>query len=93
MLDGRAIVAAHAAVQDLLGHFAQKGIRFSRRCDAQPQAMDVLIFESEGKYVIRINPRVDRCGGADPSVNASLASAVYAVSPEGTILGRLPYVQ
>jgi hypothetical protein len=92
-LDGRAIVAAHAAVQDLLGRFAQKGIRFSKRCDAKPQAMDVLIFEAEGMYIVRINPRVDRCGGADPSVNASLGSAVYAVSPEGTVLARVPSVQ
>jgi hypothetical protein len=93
MLDGRAIVAAHAALQDLLGRFAMKGMRFSRRCDAKPQAMDVLIFEAEGRYVIRINPRVDRCGGTDPSVNAGLASVEYAVSPEGTVLGRVPYFQ
>lgn len=92
-LDGRAIVAAHAAEQDLLGRFALKGIRFSERCDAKPKAMDVLIFEAEGMYVVRINPRADRCGGADPSVNAGLGSAVYAVSPEGKVLGRVPYVQ
>lgn len=93
LLDGRAIVAANAALHDVLNRFAQKGIRFSRRCDAKPQAMDVLIFEGEGVYIIRINPRVDRCGGADPRVNASLGSVVYAVSPEGTLLGRVPTVQ
>jgi len=92
MLDGRAIVAAHAAVQDLLGRFALKGIRFSERCDAKPKSMDVLIFEGEGMYIVRINPRMDRCEGADPSINAGLGSAVYAVSPEGKILARVPSV-
>ncbi|MBN1209094.1 MAG: hypothetical protein JXB05_29820 [Myxococcaceae bacterium] len=89
-LDGRAIVAAHAAVQDLLGRFAVKGIRFSGRCDALPRAMDVLIFEGEGMYIVRINPRVDRCEGADPSFNAGLGSALYAIAPEGKVLARVP---
>jgi hypothetical protein len=90
LLDGRAIVAAHAAVQDLLGRFAMKGIRFSERCDAKSKAMDVLIFEGEGMYIIRINPRVDRCDGSDPSFNAGLGSALYAVSPDGKVLARVP---
>ena len=90
MLDGRAIVAAHASVQDLLGHLALKGKRFSERCDATPKAMDVLIFEGEGMYIVRIDPRVDRCEGSDPSFNAGLGSALYAVSPDGKVLTRVP---
>jgi hypothetical protein len=89
-LDGRAIVAAHAAVQDLLARFAVKGIRFSERCDASLKAMDVLIFEGEGMYIVRINPRVDRCEGADPSLNAGLGAALYGVSPEGKVVARVP---
>jgi hypothetical protein len=90
LLDGRAIVAAHAAVQDLLGRFALQGKRSSERCDATPKAMDVFIFEGEGMYIVRINPRVDRCEGSDPSFNAGLGSALYAVSPDGKVLTRVP---
>ena len=90
VLDGRAIVAAHAAVQELEDRFALKGLKFFGRCDASPRAMDVLIFEGEGMYIVRINPRVDRCEGADPSFNAGLGSALYAVSPEGKVLARVP---
>jgi hypothetical protein len=86
LLDGRAIVAAHAAVQDLFERFVRKGIGFSQRCDATPKAMDVLIFEGDGTYIVRINPRADRCGGGDPIVNASLGSALYEISSEGKVL-------
>jgi hypothetical protein len=98
MLDGRAIVAANAAVWDVLERFARMGVRFSKRCDASAKAMEVLIFEAQdmyearGIYIVRVNPRVDRCEGADPIYNAGLGSALYAVSPEGTILGRVPSV-
>jgi hypothetical protein len=89
-LDGRAIMAAHAAMQDLMARFAKEDKRFVGHCDYSPKAMDVIIFEGEGMYIVRINPRVDRCGWADPSFNAGLDSELYAVSPEGKVLARYP---
>ncbi|MBN1207611.1 MAG: hypothetical protein JXB05_22290 [Myxococcaceae bacterium] len=96
-LDGRAIVAARAAIWDLTDLLVKNDRRFEGHCDYSPRAMDVLIdvliFEGEGMYIVRINPRVDRCEGADPSFNVGLGSALYAVSPEGKVLARVPVTE
>ncbi len=90
-LDGRAILAAHAAMQDLMARMAKEDSRYAGHCEYSPTAMDVIIGEGEGMYIVRINPRVDRCGWAGPSFNAALDSALYAVSPDGRVLARYPY--
>lgn len=89
-LDGRAVAAAYAAVQDLVERFGREGLRFTRFCDSLPTAMEVLLFEADGMYVVRITPRLDRCGVEDPAVNSRLGSVLYSVSPEGKILARIP---
>lgn len=91
VLDGRAVVAAHAAIQDLRARFAKEDKKYAGHCDYSPTAMDVVVFEGEGTYFIRINRRLDRCGWAHPSLNAGFAPELYAVSPEGRVLARYPY--
>jgi hypothetical protein len=90
-LDGRAIVAANAAIQDLMARLAKEDRRYVGSCDASPKAMDVFVFEGEGMYIVSIKRRLDRCGWAHPSFNAAFDPEVYAVSPEGRILARYPY--
>ena len=68
-LDARAIIAARSAEWDLIDRFVKNDKRFAGSCDYSPKAMDVVIFEAEGMYVVRINPRVDRCGRLDPAFN------------------------
>lgn len=90
LLDGRAIVAAHAAIQAQRELFAKADKKFAGHCDYSPKAMDVEIFEGDGVYVVRIDRRLDRCGWAHPSFNAAFPSEYFAVSPEGRILARYP---
>ncbi len=91
LLDGRAIVAAHAAIQEQQARFAKEDKRYVGSCEASPKAMDVLVFEGDGLYFIRINRRLDRCGSFHPSFNEGFAPQLYAVSPEGRVLARYPY--
>jgi hypothetical protein len=60
-------------------------------CDASPKAMDVLVFEGGGMYIVTIKRRLDRCGGFDPSFNNAFPPEIYAVSLEGRVLARYPY--
>jgi hypothetical protein len=92
LLDGRAIVAAHAAIQAQMARFAKEDKKYATHCDYSPKAMDVVIFEGEGLYVVRINRRLDRCGWAHPSFNDAFEPEFYAVSPEGRILARYPHI-
>jgi hypothetical protein len=90
-LDGRAILAAHAAMQSLLARIAKQEPKYAGDCDHSPKAMDVSVGEGGGMYLVRINRRVDRCGWADPSFNAAVDwFELYAVSPEGQVLARYP---
>jgi hypothetical protein len=90
-LDGRAIVAAHAAMQHLLDRLAKEDKRYVGHCNYSPKAMDVIVGEGGGMYIVRINRRVDRCGRVDASFNAALDwLELYAVSQDGRILARYP---
>ncbi len=91
LLDGRAIVAAHAALQEQRARFAKEDKRYVGSCEAAPKAMDLTIFEGQGLYVVRIDRRLDRCNWAHPSFNKLFPSEFYAVSPEGRVLARYPY--
>lgn len=90
LLDGRAIVAAHAAIQAQMALFAKEDKRYIGHCNASPKAMDVVIFEGKDLYIVRINRRLDRCGWAHPSLNETFDPELYAVSPEGRVLARYP---
>jgi hypothetical protein len=94
-LDGRAVMAAHAALQEWMANLAKEDPRFVGSCDASPKATDVIVLESRGVYVVQLHPRVDRCGWADPSFNAGLPIEIYVVSPEGRVLAHpyYPYYQ
>jgi hypothetical protein len=90
-LDGRAIVAAHAAMAHLLARLAKDAKDYAGHCEYSPKAMDVTVGEGGGMYIVRINRRVDRCGSADPSFNAAIDWVeLYAVSPDGQVLTRYP---
>ena len=90
LLDGRAIVAAHAAIQEQRARFAKEDKKYAGHCDYSPKAMDVVIFEGKDLYIVRINRRLDRCGWAHPSLNNVFEPEFYAVSPEGRVLARYP---
>jgi hypothetical protein len=88
-LDGRAIVAAHAAMQFLMARLAKEDPRYAQSCDYSPKAMDVIV--GGGMYIVRINRRVDRCGRVDASFNAGIDwLELYAVSLDGQVLARYP---
>lgn len=89
-LDGRAVLAAQAAMQELTARLASEDPKHASHCNSSPKAMDVIVGEGGGMYIVRINRRVDRCGWADPSFNAAYEPELYAVSPEGRILARYP---
>ena len=71
-VDARAIIAARAGIGELMDYFVKYDKRFAGSCDSSPKAMDVVVFEAEGMYVVRINPRVDRCGRLDPAFNEAI---------------------
>lgn len=90
-LDARAVMAAHAAIQEFITSNVKANPRNAGSCDYSPKAMDVSIMESSGMYVVIIGRRLDRCGGADISFNAGFAPQVYVVSPEGRVLAHPHY--
>jgi hypothetical protein len=88
-LDGPAILAAHAALQQVL---AQVPKEYAGTCAYSAQAMEVVIGQEAGLYFVRINPRADRCGVVLPSGALGFDwFELYAVSPEGRVLARYPH--
>jgi hypothetical protein len=88
-MDGPAVLAAHAALQDLLTRYAKD---YPGACEYSATAMEVIVSKADGLYFVRIDHHVDRCGGAAPAFPADLHWwEVYAVTPEGRILARRPY--
>ncbi|WP_407739801.1 hypothetical protein [Hyalangium sp.] len=94
-LDGRAVMAAHAAIQSWTASMIKDDPRYAGTCEISPKAMDIIVLQSRGVYVVQIHRRVDRCGWADPSFNAGFNIEVYVVSPEGRVLAHpyYPYYQ
>jgi hypothetical protein len=94
-LDARAVMAAHAAIQELMALEVKNDPRAKGTCDNSPKAMDVNISTSRGMYVVIIGRRFDRCGWADPSFNKAFETEVFVVSPEGRVLAHpyYPYYQ
>jgi hypothetical protein len=60
-------------------------------CGASPKNVDVLVFEMDEMYAIRILPRAGTCGWVDPNLNVGLEPEVFVVSTEGKLLGRYSY--
>ncbi len=88
-LDGPAVLAAHAALQQVLSRFPKDQ---AGACEASARSMDVVVGQEGGLYFVRIDRRVDRCGWA-PGVSLEFDwFEMYAVSPEGRVLARYPYM-
>ncbi len=79
-------------MQHLLARIAKEEKEYAGSCAYSPKAMDVIVGEGGGMYIVRINRRVDRCGSVDASFNAAIDwLELYAVSPDGRVLARYPY--
>jgi hypothetical protein len=90
-LDGPAVVAAQAALQQLLDRFAKEGTAGS--CAHSAKGLEVVVGEGGGMYIVRINQRMDKCGWSVPpgfSTDADWAE-LYAVSQDGRVLARYPF--
>lgn len=88
-LDGPAVLAAHAALQQLLSSFPKES---AGTCSHSAKAMEVVVGQEHGLYFVRINQRVEKCGGFAPGFNLTLDwFELYAVSPEGKVLARYPH--
>ncbi len=90
-LDGPAVIAAQAALQQLLDRFAKEGTAGS--CGHSAKGLEVVVGEGGGMYIVRINQRMDKCGWTVPpgfSTDADWAE-LYAVSQDGRVLARYPF--
>lgn len=88
-LDGAAVLAAQAALQQVLARAPKE---YAGTCSWSPKAMEVIVGQEGELYFVRINRRVDKCGHFAPSSHVSLDwFELYAVSPEGQVLARYPY--
>ncbi|WP_338263079.1 hypothetical protein [Corallococcus caeni] len=88
-LDGPAVLAAHAALQRRLSRYPKE---YAKSCAFSAKGMEVIVGEERGMYFVRINPRPDKCGWAPGTVLAFDEFELYAVSPEGKVLARYPYM-
>jgi hypothetical protein len=89
-LDAPAVLAAHAALQQLLARFSREGMA---GCGYSAKGLEVIVGEGGGMYIVRINQRMDKCGWIVPpgfSTETDWAE-LYAVSPEGRVLARYPF--
>jgi hypothetical protein len=87
-LDGPAILAAHAALQQAMEHFTKEQ---RRACAFSPRSLELVIGYDAGWYFVRVNRRVDKCPGFGPGVVLEFDwFELYAVSPEGRV-ERYPY--
>lgn len=88
-LDGPAVLAAHAALQQRLSRYPKE---YAKSCTFSAKGMEVIVGEERGIYFVRINPRPDKCGWAPGTVLAYDEFELYAVSPEGKVLARYPHM-
>jgi hypothetical protein len=88
VLDGPAVIAAHAALQQLLARLPRK---YSGSCAYSAKAYDVVVGEEGGVYFVRIDQRMDRCGWAPGTITEFDSFELYAVSPDGRGLERYSY--
>ena len=88
-LDGSAILASHAALQDVVSRFPRDR---RNECIFTARALEVVVGKGKGIYIVRVNRRVDHCEGIGPGGNFELDGfELYAVSPEGRIIERYQY--
>jgi hypothetical protein len=88
-LDGPAVLAANAALQRVLSRFPKE---YAGACEYSARSMEVVVGQEGGLYFVRIDRRADKCGWA-PGFNLEFDwFELYAVSPEGRVLARYPYM-
>lgn len=87
-MEAGAALAAAAAIQEMVKENPHPDL-FSG-CSSPGQGLDVAVFTgpTEGVYYVLVDQRFDRCGG--PSVRVLDGWYEYAVSPQGTVLGKAP---
>ena len=88
-LDGPAVLAANAALQRVLSRFPKE---YAGACEYSARSMDVVVGQEGGLYFVRIDRRPDKCGWALGFNLEFDWFELYAVSPEGRILSRYPYM-
>jgi hypothetical protein len=88
-LDGPAVLAAHAALQHVLSRFPEE---YARGCTGSARALDVVVGQDGGLYFVQIFRRADRCGWAPGTVLEFDWFELYAVSSDGRVLVRYPYM-
>ncbi|GMT98293.1 hypothetical protein KH5H1_24120 [Corallococcus caeni] len=88
-LEGPAIQAAHAALEEALKRFPEES---TDKCAFSARALEVVIGQEAGWYFARVNRRVDQCPGFGPGVTGLETDwfELYAISPDGNIT-RSPY--
>ncbi|RKG66616.1 hypothetical protein D7V80_19120 [Corallococcus sp. CA054B] len=88
-MEGPAIQAAHAALEEALKRFPKE---FTGQCAFSAQALEVVIGQEAGWFFARVNRRVDRCPGFGPGITGLEMDwfELYAISPDGRI-ERYPY--
>ncbi|WP_227027525.1 hypothetical protein [Corallococcus soli] len=88
-LEGPAIQAAHAALEEALKRFPKES---TGQCAFSAKSLEAVIGQEAGWYFVRVNRRVDRCPGFGPGVTGLETDwfELFAVSPGGAI-ERYPY--
>lgn len=82
-LEGPAILAAHAALQQVMKRFPKE---YTRQCAFSPKSLEFIIGYQAGWYFIRVNHRVDQCPGWGPGVTVEFDwNELYAYSPDGRL--------
>jgi len=88
-LDGPAVLAAHAALQQVLSRSPKE---YAGTCEYSAKGMEVVVGEEGGLYFVRINRRADKCGWNKGANLGFDWLELYAVSPDGRVLARYPYM-
>ncbi len=87
-LDGPAVLAAHAALQEAMKRFPKE---YTTACAFSPRSLEFVIGHKSGWYFVRVNRRVDMCPGFGPRISPEFDwFELYAVSPNGRV-ERYPY--
>ncbi len=87
-LDGPALLAAHAALQQVMKRFPKED---TKACAFSPRSLEFVIGYEAGWYFVRVNRRVDKCPEFGPGVVLEFDwFELFAVSPEGRV-ERYPY--
>jgi hypothetical protein len=88
-LDGPAVLAAHAALQRVLSQFPKNR---AGACTSSAQSLEVVVGQEGGLYFVRVDRRPDKCGWAPGTALEFDWFEFYAVSPDGRVLARYPYM-